>query len=157
MTALKPLFKAVASGIGNASEVAATRAASALSTGNIMGAISGTMKGVLEGGFAGTINSILDTSDQNVFNYSAWYRVNFANTMYNARELSQEELATELQKLLVEYMTGIVAEDVEVPEELQAIKEPPLPPEDEISYCNYSKPPQSEELTEPPGDYRRRM
>lgn len=148
---IKATFKAVASGIGNASEVAATRAASALSTGNIMGAISGTMKGVLEGGFAGTINSILDTSDQNVFNYSAWYRVNFANTMYNARELSQEELATELQKLLVEYMTGIVAEDVEVPEELQAIKEPPLPPEDEISYCNYSKPPQSEELTEPPG------
>lgn len=147
---IKATFKAVASGIGNASKVAATQAASALSSGNVWGAITGWATGWLEGGFSGTINSILDTSDQNVFNQNAWYRVNFANTMYNARELSQEEIATELQKLLVEYMTGIASKDVEIPEELKSIKEPPLPPEDEISYCNYA-PLQAEGVTEPPG------
>lgn len=146
---IRATFKAVASGLGNATQTAATNAATSLSSGNVFGAITGFLTGFIKGGAYGTLNSILDTSDQHVFNQYGWYRVGFGSTMYNARELSQEEIATEMQRLLVEYMGGTRTEEVEVPQELQDIKNVPEAPEDEISSCNYA--PWQNEETPPPG------
>ena len=146
---IRATFKSIAHGLGNATATAATNASKALSSGNVFGAMTGFYYGLVAGGISGTAESILDTSDQNVFNQNAWYRVDFGQTMYGARELSQEEIATEMQKLLVEYMGGTKVDEVEIPKELSEIEEVPEAPKEAISYCNYI--PQSEATTPPPG------
>lgn len=146
---IRATFKAISKGLGSSTNVAAQRVSEGLSSGNVFSAVTGGFSGLYSGFIGGSINSILDTSDQNVFDQTAWYRSNFAQTMYGARELSQEEIANEMQRLIMEYMHGITLEDVYVPEELKKIKEIPEPPEEAISFCSVV--PQNEFTTPPPG------
>lgn len=145
---IRATFKAFATGLGHATEVAVDEFRRKISSGDIASAFGGLFTPKTELLFA-TINSLYDTADQNIFNNNAWYRTNFGSTMYGARELSSEEIAAEIQRLLVEYLTGVSVYDVEIPEDLKKIEPAPELPEEAISYCSVI--PQEDPVTPAPG------
>lgn len=145
---VKATFKAFTTGLANSANVAVRNFTREISTGNVLGAVGGFFTGIFKGGFNGTLNSIFDTWDQQNFDNYAWYRDDFGATLYGARALSQEELATELQKLIMQYLGNVQMKDVEVPEDLKSISRMPEMPINEISYCSVV--PQTS-MTQPPG------
>lgn len=105
-----------------------------LSQGNIVGAIGGFFTGFFSGAFAGGVKTIMDTSDLNVFNTYAWYRVNYGATVYGGRELSQRELSA----LMLRSLYGLFNNDhglADLPENYLAIQEGPEEPLQPISLC----------------------
>lgn len=145
---VKATFKAFTTGLANSANVAVRNFTKELHTGNVLGAVGGFFWGLFKGAFNGTLNSIFDTWDQQNFDNYAWYRDDFGATLYGARALSQEELATELQKLIIEYLGNVHMKDVELPEDLKSISRMPEMPINEISKCSAVK---QTLMTQPPG------
>lgn len=106
-----------------------------MSTGGFFGAVGGGFSGFWEGAASGSINSILDTSDQNVFDTYAWYRVGYGGTLYNARELTETEMAARTQNALITMLTSKLPETAAAPQDLLDIRNGPPAPKEAISKC----------------------
>lgn len=135
MDNIKMSVTAVFQGVATGMEVASDNFTDEISTGNVFGAIGGFFTGFFEGAAAGGIHSILDTSDLNVFNTYAWYRVGYGGTLYNARELTGAEIAAKARAEMMDMITGGRPDDAKVPEDLEKIKEGPDDPKEDISKC----------------------
>lgn len=107
-----------------------------MSSGGFLGAIGGGFTGFFSGAAASSINSILDTSDHNVFSTYAWYRVGFGGTLYNARELTESETASRYQNSVLDMILSKVGpEQAEVPEDIQSLRNGLPSPKEAISKC----------------------
>lgn len=107
-----------------------------MSSGGFLGAIGGGFTGFFSGSAASSINSILDTSDHNVFSTYAWYRVGFGGTLYNARELTEAETASRYQNSMLEMiLSNVGPANAEVPEEIQSLRNGLPVPQEAISKC----------------------
>jgi len=106
-----------------------------LSTGNFFSAVGGGFSGFWSGAASSSINSILDTSDHNVFATNAWYRVSYGGTLYNARELTETEMAARTQNTIISMLTSSSPDLATIPGELRQIKEGPPDPKEAISKC----------------------
>lgn len=137
MDSLKLSVTSVINGVTSGLRTSISNAAGSLSEGDIFGAIGGAFTGIFEGGASGSVNTILDTSDLNVINSNAWYRVGFGQTLYNARELSQEELAASAKGQFLDMLTQTAPSDAEVPQDLQNAQVLPEDPKEAISKCVY--------------------
>lgn len=137
MDNLKLSVTSVINGVTSGLKTSIANAAGSLTEGDIFGAIGGAFTGVFEGGASGTVNTILDTSDLNIINTNAWYRVGFGKTLYNARELSQEELAASAKGQFLDMLTQSAPSDAEVPQDLQNAQVLPEDPKEAISKCVY--------------------
>lgn len=135
MDNIKMSVTSIFEGVGTGLEVASDNFTDGISTGDVFGAIGGFFTGFFEGGAAGGIHSILDTSDLNVFNTYAWYRVGYGGTLYGARELTGAEIAARARTEMLNMITSGRPEDAFIPEDLAAISEGPDYPIDAISKC----------------------
>lgn len=133
--------RSVANGVWAGLKNGANTTVDRIKSGQVLGAIGGFFTGFFEGAASETVHTLLDSSDLNVFNSYAWYRVSYGATLYNARELSQIELkglmtesfekrvndnkSTENQKLL--------------PADFTALKGGPPKPKDATPTCKNSK------------------
>src|SRR5699024_10351407 len=88
------------------------------------------------GSAATSINTLLDSSDLNVFNTFAWYRVNYGKTVYGARELTDQEMSLLVQDTLEIALTDS-KDKIELPEDFQKLENPPPKPKEAISSCSY--------------------
>lgn len=98
-------------------------------------AIGGFFSGMFEGGATGTINTILDTSDLNVFEQRAWYRPDFSATTYGARQLNSEELSAEAMKQMNAMMNSYAPKTAVIPADFPANASGPARPLEAISSC----------------------
>lgn len=137
MDNLKLSVKTVINGVTNGMQASVTNIASSLSEGDIFGAIGGAFSGFWGGGAAASVNTVLDTSDLNVMNSNAWYRVGFGSTLYNARELTQEELAAQAKVEFLNMVTNSRPDTADIPEDLIAIQALPEDPKEAIASCSY--------------------
>lgn len=137
MDNLKLSVKTVINGITSGMAVAFDNAADSLLDGDIFGAIGGAFAGFFGGGASAAVNTVLDTSDLNVINSNAWYRVGFGSTLYNARELTQEEIAAQAKSQFMDMLTASRPEDAKIPDDLSAIKVLPEDPKEAIASCSY--------------------
>lgn len=137
MDSLKLSVTSVINGVTSGLKTSIANAAGSLSEGDIFGAIGGAFTGIFEGGASGSVNTVLDTSDLNVVNSNAWYRVGFGKTLYNARELSQEELAASAKGQFLDMLTMSAPSDASVPQDLQNAQILPEDPKEAISKCVY--------------------
>lgn len=135
MDNIKMSVTAVFQGVATGMEVASDNFTDEISTGNVFGAIGGFFTGFFEGAASGGIHSILDTSDLNVFNTYAWYRVGYGGTLYNARELTGTEVAARARAEMMNMITSGQPDDAKVPEDLEKIKSGPDYPKEAISKC----------------------
>lgn len=134
MDSLKLGATAVVKGVVNGVQTATSNAINRLSTGNILGAIGNFWTDFAGGASAAAVKVIMDTSDQNVFNNWAWYRVGYGATLYNARELTAEEVAAKAKQSLYNLILGSEPDKANAPDELKNLKKPD-PPTDEKSKC----------------------
>lgn len=125
----------VANGVLSGLSVGASGALSQLSNGNVLGAIGGFANGFFSGGAAGSINTILDTSDLNVFNNTGWYRVGYGDTLYGARELSEEEVAANAKQQMLNMISQSEPDAAKIPAALADVKTLPADPPQAISSC----------------------
>lgn len=137
MDNLKLSVTSVINGVTSGLKTSIENAAGSLSDGDIFGAIGGAFTGIFTGGASSAVNTILDTSDLNVINTNAWYRVGFGSTLYNARELSQEELAAAAKGQFLDMLTQSAPTDASVPQDLQNARNLPEDPKEAISKCVY--------------------
>lgn len=128
---VKTIFEGVKGGINKSAENFADN----ISTGNVMGAIGGLFSGLFEGSVSSSVHTILDTSDLNVFNTYAWYRVGFGGTLYNARELTGSEIAARAQTQMLNMITNSIPDQGQVPDELVNIAAGPPDPKEAIAKC----------------------
>lgn len=138
MDSVKLSVTSVVNGVTSGLKTSIANAAGSLAEGDIFGAIGGAFTGIFTGGASSAINTILDTSDLNVINTNAWYRVGFGQTLYNARELSQEELAAAAKGQFLDMLTQTAPADASVPQDLQNAQNLPEDPKDAISKCVYN-------------------
>lgn len=110
-----------------------------MESGGILAAISGSLTGVFEGATSAGVTTVLDTSDYNVMNSDGWYRINIGGTLYNAREMTQQELAAEAQQQFINMVSEDGPATAEVPEDLQAVQTLPEAPQNGIASCDYRK------------------
>lgn len=127
------LFNGIASGIGQG----VTGFVDGLSSGNIFTAIGGFFTGAVKGATTSIVNTILDSSDQNVFDTYAWYRIGYGGTLYNARELSGTEIAANAQKQLFAMILDNELVAAQTPADLSSIKGGLPDPKEAISSCEY--------------------
>ena len=127
------VLNGVASGVGQG----VTNFLSGLSSGNIFGAIGGFFSGFFKKGTGAIVNTVLDTSDQNVFNTHAWYRVGYGGTLYNAREKTAEEIAANAKSQLVKTIGQSAPSEAETPADLASIKGGLPDPLEAISKCMF--------------------
>lgn len=137
MDSLKLSVTSVINGVTGGLKTSISNAAGSLSEGDIFGAIGGAYAGIFEGGASSAVNTILDTSDLNVANTNAWYRVGFGKTLYGARELSQEELAAAAKGQFLDMLTQSAPADASVPQDLANAQNLPADPKEAISKCIY--------------------
>lgn len=104
-------------------------------SGGILGAIGGAFSGIWKGASTGGVNSVLDTSDMNVHNMNAWYRLGFPQTMYGARELSDAEIAAIMKQAFYDMITSTMPEEATLPKDFEKYPSGPPKPLDEISSC----------------------
>lgn len=135
MDNIKMSVTAVFEGVATGMEVASDNFTDEISTGNVFGAIGGFFSGLVEGSAAGGIHSILDTSDLNVFNTYAWYRVGYGGTLYNARELTGAEVAAKARAEMLDMITSGRPDEAKVPEDLEKVKKGPDDIKENISKC----------------------
>lgn len=100
--------------------------------------IGGAIVGFFEGGTSASINTFLDTSDQNVFDVYGWYRVGFPRTTYGAREATSEEQMAMLQIAFSQALVKTLPESAKPPEGLQAVESPPPLLGEAVSSCTYT-------------------
>jgi hypothetical protein len=137
MDGVRLSVKATIDGIAAGLNVSISNASGKLASGDIFGAIGAAFSGFLEGAASGAVNTILDTSDFNVFTSVAWYRTGIGSTLYGARELSQVELAALAKGQYLNLITQSAPADARVPADLQSIAGGPPPPKEAISKCEY--------------------
>ena len=135
MDDLKMGVTSVAQGVSGGIQGGAQGIVDGMSTGGFFGAIGGGFTGFWGGAAGGSINSILDTSDHNVFVTNSWYRVGYGSTLYNARELTETEMAAKTQNTLIALLTSSAPELATVPEDYQNIRNGPPDPKEAISKC----------------------
>lgn len=125
-------------GISGGLERAGQRTSEEWKKGNYVGAFFAGIGGFFEGAAASSVNTILDTSDANVFATRGWSRVGFGKTVYGARELSYKERETELLKIFSSLFQDLRPEDSQVPEDLNKLKTPPSRPNSGGTTCTWS-------------------
>lgn len=104
-------------------------------TGGLVGAIGGFFGGAFEGGATSSINTILDTSDLNVFEQQAWYRPGFASTTYGARSMNSTELSAESLRWMNDMMNAFQPNKAAMPEDFPFKGGKPSRPVEAISSC----------------------
>lgn len=148
MEDLKMGVHTVTQGIAGGVQEGASNFMDGMSTGNFFGAIGGGFSGFFSGSAATGINTILDTSDHNVFSTYAWYRVGFGGTLYNARELSESEIATRYQNSILDMVLSKVGPSkAAVPENIQALRNGLPDPKEAISKCTVKNANGKDEVT----------
>lgn len=135
MDDLKMGVTSVAQGVSGGVQGSAQGFVEGMSTGGFFGAIGGGFTGFWDGAAGGSINSILDTSDHNVFVTNSWYRAGYGSTLYNARELTETEMAAKTQNTLISMLSSSAPELATVPEDYQNIRNGPADPKEAISKC----------------------
>lgn len=80
-----------------------------LKQGNVVKAFTKGFSTSYESSATASLQTILDTSELNVFNTFGWKRVHFGSTLYGARELSQDELTAVMQEY---YLSGDLTEEL---------------------------------------------
>lgn len=145
MDSLRLGTRSIINGITGGLEEGASNFADGISQGDILGAIGGAWTGLWGGGAAATINTVIDSSDLNVFNTFSWYRVGYGQTLYGARELSQVELSKVAETQMLDALSGLSDEDVTLPDEFLQLKDPPPQPKEAESRCVVTKEDGSEE------------
>lgn len=75
-----------------------------------------------EGGSSNAINTVLDSSDLNVFNTYGWYRDGYGETLYGARELSDQEVAQNALKSYILEIKKYSPKKASIPLDLLSIK-----------------------------------
>lgn len=104
-------------------------------SGGLAGAIGGFFSGAFEGAAAGGVQTILDTSDLNVFEQQAWYRPDFGATTYGARSLNSAELSAESLNWMNSMMNYFEPNTAVIPPDFPSRTPPPRPLE-AISSCD---------------------
>lgn len=137
MDDMKLGVSSVFNGVAGGLQKGTSNFVNSMSQGDIFGAIGGMYSGFFGGGTANVINTVLDTSDLNVFNTYAWYRVGYGPTLYNARELSSTELAASAKSQLTSILLGATAQANQIPQDLQEVQAGPEDPKENISKCIY--------------------
>lgn len=127
------VFNGIASGVGTG----VTNFVSSLTSGDIFGAIGGFWGGLFESGSSRIVNTVLDTSDQNVFSTHSWYRIGYGSTLYNARELTSDEVAAKAKSELFKMIQGTKPAEAQTPADLESIKGGLPEPKEAISKCLY--------------------
>lgn len=89
---------------------------------NLISSIGGFFSGFAKGGATATVNTLLDASDANVFSAHGWYRSGYGSTLYNARELTQEEKASKVRAMM-QAIQNPHQKTVTVDPKLQQLKE----------------------------------
>jgi len=108
---------------------------SGFDSGGLAGAIGGFFSGAFEGGTTGSINTIMDTSDLNVFEQQAWYRPDFGATTYGARSMNSAELSAESLRWMNSMMNFYQPNKGVIPADFPS-KTPPAKPKEAISSCD---------------------
>lgn len=127
------VFNGIATGIGQG----ATNFISSLSSGDIFGALGGLFTSTVESGASAAANTVLDTSDQNIFNTYSWYRIGYGGTLYNAREMTGEEIAAFAKAQLLNMILKSEPDEAQTPEDLQSIQGGLPDPKEAVSKCMY--------------------
>lgn len=135
MDSLRLGTRSIINGITGGLEESASNFADGISQGDILGALGGAWTGLWGGGAAATLNTVIDSSDLNVFNTFSWYRVGYGNTLYGARELSQVELSNVAKTQMLDALSGLSDEDVTLPDEFLQLEDPPPQPKEAESRC----------------------
>jgi hypothetical protein len=126
--------KAIVNGVVGGVTQGTSNFANKVTEGDLLGAVGGFFSGLYGGGASASINTILDTSDANVFATYGWYRVGYGGTLYNARELSKEELSAFMQAFFQKLFQPDLKKAT-VPPELTAISAGPPKPIEAKSSC----------------------
>lgn len=129
----------VFNGVTSAISKAGSNAINAFSKGDILGGFAGFFTGLFVGGTTGVLNTIMDSSDQNVFDLYAWYRVAYGRTLYGARELTTEEMAARAQQMLISAINASAPNAAKTPDDLAAIRQLPTMPAEDIASCVVTK------------------
>lgn len=135
MDSLRLGARSVVNGVIGGFNNGISKSVSELENGDILGAVGGFFTGAFEGGASATVHTVLDTSDLNVFNSNAWYRVNYGNTLYNARELSQPELKAVILASFTDMISKESPEQAKVPDDFNSLRGGPPKPKESTATC----------------------
>lgn len=127
----RSIIDGVAGGLSKAGE----NVSESLSNGDLVGAVTGFWGGLWGGGMASGLKPILDSSDLNVVNTNAWYRVGYGETLYGQRELNQEELGRLALQNVFDLLNSSSGRKIELPKDFQEIHNKPARPKEKISQC----------------------
>lgn len=128
--------KATMDGVISGLDHAARNFLSELSDADIVGAFGALFSGY-EVGAAQTLTTVLDTSDFNVLANYAWYRKGYGDTLYNAKELSNDQIAANAVAQMIEMISGSAPENAKVPDDFASIKNAPEPPRGALAQCTF--------------------
>lgn len=124
----------IINGVSSGVEKSAEKAGDALSNGDIVGAIGGAYSGFVEGSSSASLNTILDSSDLNVFNTNAWYRVGYGKTAYGFRELTNDEASLRMLNALKDaFQAG--GKEVKLDDDFTKLKGGPPKPDERKASC----------------------
>lgn len=136
MDHLKLGLSAIFNGISAGVSQGVSNFIDSITSGDLLGAIGGFFSGLFGGGGSAVILTYLDSSDLNVFNTNAWYRIGYGPTLYGARELSQDELSELLGNLITRaFLEHFDHETAPLPDDLESLQEFPEDPAGMISSC----------------------
>lgn len=135
MDDLKMTTKSVMNGISKGVSKAAEDFKSDMFHGHFWGAFTDSFHDMTVGGASATINSVLDSSDLNVFASNSWYRVGYGHTLYNGREVTPEELKANARKMMLNHIRESKPGKAKLPADLAGIKNGPPAPKEAISKC----------------------
>lgn len=116
---VQTFFNSVSGGVDNA----VSGFMDNLKAGDIMSVITSPFRVVADaasGGSVAALNGIMDTSDAKVFATMSWYRPSFGSTMYNARQLSQDEISRHITNQMNKFLGTLNVPVAEPPEDLAA-------------------------------------
>ena len=115
----------IINGVAGGFERAGQRTSEEWNKGNYVGALFAGVGGFFEGAASASLNTILDTSDANVFATRGWSRVGFGKTVYGARELSDAEREAEMLRIITAMFAQVSVAAGDLPEEFAKVKDPP--------------------------------
>lgn len=135
MDGLRLGTRSVLNGISGGLDKAGENVANELSQGDILGAIGGAWSGLWSGSAGAALNTVVDSSDLNVFNTNSWYRVGYGSTLYGARERTEDELAKVAEDNMLNALGGLVESDATLPDDFLALETPPEKPREKKARC----------------------
>lgn len=92
----------------------------------------------IEAGASSGINTIVDTSDYNIFNNYGWSRYRYAETLYNARQITPDEKSILIQAMMLKMLEVDESELIaSVPQELLNMEKGPTRPVKPVPKCEY--------------------